>query len=102
MTVHDLKIWPEQYQKVVNGHLSFQYRENDRNYQMGDVLILNEWNPKKNEFTGRKMCARVKYVFDEMNHGDVPVIIMPGYCVMSIDPIYNHNYLQKVSHEQKG
>lgn len=95
MKVHDLKIWPEQYQKVINGHLSFQYRENDRNYQMGDVLILSEWNPKMNEFTGRKIGARVKYVFDEMTSGDVPVHIAPGFCVMSIKPIFNRLDFEK-------
>lgn len=43
--VHELKIWPEFYLRVANGTKTFEYRENDRNYQAGDKVILKEWDP---------------------------------------------------------
>ncbi|WKV32897.1 RNA-binding protein [Bdellovibrio phage MAC3UK] len=43
--VHELKIWPEFYFRVANGTKTFEYRENDRNFQAGDKVVLKEWDP---------------------------------------------------------
>ncbi|AEG42307.1 RNA-binding protein [Bdellovibrio phage phi1402] len=43
--VHELKIWPEFYFRVANGTKTFEYRENDRNFQSGDRVVLKEWDP---------------------------------------------------------
>ena len=44
-TVHDLKIWPLQLDAVVGGSKRYEWRRNDRNFEIGDVLRLREWNP---------------------------------------------------------
>ncbi len=43
--IHDLKIWPQYYCRIVDGTLTFQSRKNDREFQFGDTVILREWNP---------------------------------------------------------
>lgn len=43
--VHELKIWPQYYAQVASGQKTFEYRENDRNFQKGDKVILKEWDP---------------------------------------------------------
>lgn len=43
--VHELKIWPQYYFQVASGMKTFEYRENDRNFQKGDKVILKEWDP---------------------------------------------------------
>lgn len=91
MTEHKLKIWPNQYQSILNGIKMFEYRKNDRDYQTGDTLILNEWSPKVNKYTGRKIRVRVTYIFNKTIAGDIPIEIAPGFCVMSIKPIFNHH-----------
>lgn len=40
---HELKTLPEYYQQVISGQKRFEYRRNDRGYQVGDVLILREY-----------------------------------------------------------
>lgn len=44
--VHELKIWPQYYSRVANGSKTFEIRNNDRDYQSGDKVILREWDPK--------------------------------------------------------
>jgi hypothetical protein len=39
-------------------------RKNDRDYQVSDVLLLQEYNPKTNEYTGRELLVEVTYITD--------------------------------------
>lgn len=43
--VHELKIHPQFYFRVANGSKTFEIRNNDRNFQSGDKVILKEWDP---------------------------------------------------------
>lgn len=43
---HDLKIWPQFYSRVADGSKTFEIRDNDRNFQMGDTVTLREWDPE--------------------------------------------------------
>jgi hypothetical protein len=42
-TTHELKIWPEYFAQVRNGRMKFQLRRNDRDFKVGDQLLLKEW-----------------------------------------------------------
>lgn len=42
---HDLKSWPGSFQAVASGHRKHEIRKADRNFSVGDSLILREWNP---------------------------------------------------------
>jgi hypothetical protein len=69
MTVHELKSWPEFFTAVESGEKTFELRRNDRNYQVGDVLVLREWKPNihgddEGEYTGRSCRRRVTYVME--------------------------------------
>ena len=50
--IHEVKILPEYFDAVEKGVKTWEYRFNDRNYAVGDVLILHEW---KDEI-GRASC----------------------------------------------
>lgn len=43
--IHELKIWPQYYCRVADGSKTFEVRENDRGYQVGDTVILKEFDP---------------------------------------------------------
>lgn len=38
------RIWPEQYAALRSGLKTCEFRKNDRDFQVGDVLLLREWD----------------------------------------------------------
>lgn len=59
---HELKILPEYFEAVTSGRKRFEIRKNDRDYKVGDLLYLREWNA--DEFTGNSYKAEVTYITD--------------------------------------
>lgn len=71
---HELKIKPEYFAAVVNGEKTFEIRNNaDRNFQIGDTLILKSWD---GEFNGNFVEKVVSYITDFEQK--------PGYVVLGL------------------
>jgi len=77
--IHELKIHPEYFEQVIKGKKKFEIRKNDRDYKVYDWLELNEYDPIKQEYTGRNTKMMVTYILHGGQFG-----IEEGYCVMSI------------------
>ena len=58
---HELKCWPRPFAAVVAGAKHHEIRLNDRNYQVGDVLVLREWNPHARAYTESRAIRLVTY-----------------------------------------
>jgi hypothetical protein len=43
---HILKTWPEFWDEVRHGNKTFEIRENDRCFKVGDTLTLERWCPQ--------------------------------------------------------
>ncbi len=56
------KVWPEYFQKILDGDKKYELRLADWECNAGDLLILKEWNPENKEYTGRELRKEVKYV----------------------------------------
>ncbi len=56
------KVWPEYFQKIVDGTKKFELRLADFNVSEGDELVLKEWDPKTKEYTGREITKKATYV----------------------------------------
>lgn len=76
--IHELKVHKEFFSEIENLNKKFEVRKNDRNFQMGDFLALNEMN--NGEYTGRSLLVRVIYILDN------PMYCKPGMVIMSIQP----------------
>lgn len=60
---HILKCWPEYFQAMVDGKKNFDVRHGeDRQYQVGDLVEIYEWDPKEERRTGRLLLRRIQYV----------------------------------------
>lgn len=93
MAEHYLKTWTNAWDAVASGAKRFEYRCDDRGFEVGDVLVLRKWDPHGNyggcfvmrSIPGRQMAeytelrARVTYILRGL-HG-----VPPGFCVMSIE-----------------
>jgi hypothetical protein len=80
---HQLKCWTEYFFDVQAKNKKFELRLNDRDYKCGDILILNEYDNSKKEFTG-KCCSRV---VDYILYGTKETEFLglkEGYCIMSL------------------
>ena len=47
------KIWPEYFEAVASGKKKFELRLNDFEVNEGDRLILEEWDPKIEQYTDK-------------------------------------------------
>ena len=65
---HQLKILPKYFCRVEDGSKTFEFRNNDRGFQSGDNVILNEWT-EEDSYSGRMAEFRIGYILPlENNH----------------------------------
>jgi hypothetical protein len=74
-----VKCWTPSFQALRNRTKRFELRKNDRDYQVGDILRQQEWNPDT-EYTGQEDDYEVTWILYE-GFG-----LPPGYCIMSVIP----------------
>lgn len=58
---HELKCWPDFFVLVACGDKSFEVRRNDRDFQIGDTLVLKEWHPASG-YSGREVRRVVHWI----------------------------------------
>jgi hypothetical protein len=91
MTVlHQLKSWPEFFEPVFEGRKPFELRRNDRDFQTGDHIVLREYEPREDRYTGREITKRVTYVLRGI--GNVGTIapykgLSTGYAILGLADI---------------
>jgi hypothetical protein len=59
---HELKCWPIYFTTILSGTKTFEVRKNDRGYQVGDELLLREWDPTTKLYSGREILLSVPYI----------------------------------------
>lgn len=62
MTIHYLKTAPEFFEKCWKREKNFEVRNNDRNFKVGDIVCLREYDIKKELYTGRRLMTKITYV----------------------------------------
>jgi glycine cleavage system aminomethyltransferase T len=90
---HILKTWPNAFAAVKDGRKRFEYRCDDRGFEVGDVLVLREWDPvggvtNSGDYVWRCWAEskfndlRVRVTYIARGAFGIP----QDYCVMSIVP----------------
>lgn len=77
--IHDLKCHPDPFSATRHGQKRFEFRRNDRNFKVGDLLRLREWDPQTEIYTGQVIERGVGYILHGPEFG-----IPSGYVCMSI------------------
>lgn len=89
--IHDVKENIKYFDDVLYGIKEFEIRRNDRDYQVGDTLVLREYDG--NEYTGRQIARKIKY----MHIGTGEYGLSDGYCVLGLHDIALQSKLKKKS-----
>ena len=77
---HDLKLLPVYFHEVVLGNKNFEIRLNDRDFKVGDKIILREFEGISQDYTGEFVEGEIMFVTDFMQ--------APGYVVFSFKPTF--------------
>lgn len=56
------KVWPEYFQQILNGKKKFELRLADFDLKEGDILVLEEYDPETDTYTGRKIKKKAKSI----------------------------------------
>ncbi|QOZ06641.1 DUF3850 domain-containing protein [Bradyrhizobium sp. CCBAU 51765] len=86
---HELKCWPQFFSEIEAGRKKHDLRRNDdRKFKVGDKILLREFDPKLNNYTGRSMMVQVTYV----TSSDLPCALSkdalhPNFCILSIQTL---------------
>jgi hypothetical protein len=83
MKIHRLKTVSRYFHEVKCGLKTFECRLNDRNFQVGDELILEEYtailNPEGCGYTGNICHRRISYILSDF------VGLQPGYVILGLE-----------------
>jgi hypothetical protein len=63
MVIHTLKILPCFMNPIYEGRKTAELRKDDRFFQIGDTIILQEWDMASASFLGREIEATITYIF---------------------------------------
>lgn len=85
--IHTLKIDSEYFEDIKMQRKNFEVRKNDRDFRLGDFIILNEF--KDDLHTGSSIIVCINYILYDKQY------VKDGYCILGIQPCTIHcDYLQ--------
>lgn len=72
----EVKCLPEYFKAARVGIKPWELRYDDRNYAVGDLLIMREW--KDGQYTGRRLTGKITYILRDFAG------LADGWVVLSI------------------
>lgn len=90
----ELKTWPQYFADVLSGRKTFELRQDDRRFSIGDILHLREWepdtlggvpNPREGHYTGQDCKVRVTYKY--VGGGALTGGLAAGHCILGVVPV---------------
>lgn len=95
---HMLKSTTNHFDAVWNGTKKMETRKADRDFYIGDNILLQEYDPNTDRWSGREILVKVSSILTGTEYG-----IMPGYVILSIEVLEkgeNHK-LEKLIEENR-
>ena len=90
MKTIEKKTWPEYFNKVLSGEKTSDLRLADWECNVGDILVLKEWDPNTQTYTGRELEKKVTYIMNTKDAGTFGIstddIEKYGFMVLSLGP----------------
>jgi len=83
---HKLKCWPQFFAAIVAGLKTHDLRRrDDRDFHVGDTLLLREFDPGVEAYTGRTARAVITYITSNESPCALSQdALHPDFCILSI------------------
>lgn len=84
---YKVKSWPWFFEPMCKGIKKHDMRDKrDRDYKVGDRMLLREFDPRNGTYTGREAIALITYITDNVT----PCAMSSGaldnnYCILSVE-----------------
>lgn len=76
--IHELKTIQPYFDEIINNEKGFELRKMDRDYEVGDILILQEYDPYTKTYSGREANRVIGYILQDA----VIFGLKKGYCIL--------------------
>ena len=60
--VHECRSWSHLFEPILNGVKTHDLRIDDRNYRVGDLIHLREYDITAGDYTGREAMVQITYI----------------------------------------
>lgn len=80
--MHELKIMPQYFEKVLSEEKTFEIRFDDRTFSVGDDILLKEC--REGQYTGRIQMVRIIYM---LSSNEFPEGLKKGYVILGTKQI---------------
>jgi hypothetical protein len=89
MTTYNVKSWVPFFQAFKTGAKKHDMRDlKDRNYKVGDILNLQEYDPFTGTYTGDEMLMKITYITSrETPCAFSSAALDSNYCILSLEPV---------------
>lgn len=67
--IHQVKCINPFFEDVMAGRKTFEIRKNDRDYKVGDLMILREYSLEREKYMGRRYLVEITYIYEGSKHG---------------------------------
>lgn len=86
MKIHKLKSWPAFFNEIIEDKKRHDMRRNDdREFEIGDILLLQEWDNNIEAYTGKECEVKVTYITSEkFPCAWSPIALDSKFCILSI------------------
>jgi Domain of unknown function (DUF3850) len=83
---HKVKSWRQFFEATLSGAKAYEVRRlTERDYRVGDSLLLQEYDPTTKTYSGRELAVRITYI----TSAEAPCALSeeclhPDFCILSI------------------
>lgn len=83
--VHELKTWISYFKMVQSGEKPFELRLNDRGFLTGHELLLREYDPQTQTYTGQTLRRKITIVLEGSEAEAFG--LKPGHCILGLKEV---------------
>lgn len=94
MKIHKVKSWIYLFQAAKMGIKKHDFRDmRDRDYAIGDILVLQEFDQTTGTYTGDELPCRITYITSNMTPCAMSSAALENnFCVLSIEVMTSDEY----------